>query len=1111
MKNKKTRGIFLYSVTDTYQNIVVMNTDRMRKFCIFLILVGVFSGFKNISIEGSTEECTILYDGYHSLHGEPVYSTFNSQLPDRFTVEYTYDLLTREKINNFDILLISDPVRTFSEEEISSITQFVEEGGGLLLMGQGWYWVNYHKEPIGEYPLNHIAREFGVTIHGDNIIDPTSQTADGLTIFTKFSSHPTTEGVTQVHSGAPSSLSITGEAVPIVMGGEDSYSTDPEVGYEPGDYPPAAAALEYGEGRAVFIGTGILTDYADHDKYDNIQFGINIFDWFCSDRKGGEFPIVTYRYDQIYPAIYGDIVVWKDERNGNEDIYGYNLETGQEFPVTTHLSDQSRPAVYNDIIVWDDERNGNSDIYGYNLSTGQEFQITEDPSGQWGPEIYGSVIVWTDERNGNQDIYGLNLETGEEFQITTDPGYQGDPAIYGDVVVWADERHGKSDIYGYNLSRKEEFPIAAHKDYYQRSPALYGNIVVWQDNRSGWCIYGYNLLTDEEFPVVVNSSQQLDPAVYGDIVIWYDNRNGNDDVFAYNLSTQEEFQITANSSEQWFVAIHENIVVWADKRSGSYDIYGYDLSTTPPPPTTLPPSAPLPVSYLSNQFPIVTNTEYQRSPALHEDIVIWEDWRGGNYDIYGYNLTTKEEFPIVADQRQKFSPALYGDIIVWMDQSNYDHNVYGYNSSTKEEFQVPPRSNEQWDPKIYKNVVVWTDYTNGNSDIYGYNILTGEGFPITTDPYYQVDPAIYENIIVWVDEGNGTNDIYSYNLVTHEKVRLTTHESHKSYPALYGDIVVWQDVRNGNWDIYGYDLKTREEFQITTDPHDQSRPALYGDVVVWVDYRSGYSDICGCILSTQEEFQITRDSSDQWGPALYGSVVVWTDERNGNDDIYGCRLPVLVAPSTSSPPSDLPTIPQGPVLVSIFSFIVTLIALLMAFFKVDIEMVRRTCSGKKAPRVDSGEELTPKDLIKTYAKESQFEYDIAISFAGENREIAKKLAEKLRAKAVKVFYDEFYKSELWGKELTAYFQDIYGPKTRFVVVLMSEYYPVKDWTGFEFSIMRREAERRKTEFILPVRLDDTKMEGIKDDVAYLDYQVEGIDSIVECLLEKIARYLEEKP
>jgi len=133
-----------------------------------------------------------------------------------------------------------------------------------------------------------------------------------------------------------------------------------------------------------------------------------------------------------------------------------------------------------------------------------------------------------------------------------------------------------------------------------------------------------------------------------------------------------------------------------------------------------------------------------------------------------------------------------------------------------------------------------------------------------------------------------------------------------------------------------------------------------------------------------------------------------------------------------------------------------------------------------------------------------FKYDIAISFASENREIAENLAKKLKNKGIRVFYDKFHKSDLWGKKLSTYFQDVYGPKTRFVIPLISKHYPIKNWTDFEFSIMRREAKKRQNEFILPVRLDDTKMLGIHEDVGYLDYREEGIEGIVECLLEKLS-------
>lgn len=77
--------------------------------------------------------------------------------------------------------------------------------------------------------------------------------------------------------------------------------------------------------------------------------------------------------------------------------------------------------------------------------------------------------------------------------------------------------------------------------------------------------------------------------------------------------------------------------------------------------------------------------------------------------------------------------------------------------------------------------------------------------------------------------------------------------------------------------------------------------------------------------------------------------------------------------------------------------------------------------------------------------------------------------------------------------------------------MISKHYPVKNWTDFESSIMEEEAKKRKTEFILPVKLDDTKMWGIHEDVAYLDYRKEGIDGIVNCLLEKLSKPLDQEP
>jgi beta propeller repeat protein len=146
-------------------------------------------------------------------------------------------------------------------------------------------------------------------------------------------------------------------------------------------------------------------------------------------------------------------------RQGNQDIYGYNLAIQKEFQITTDESDQWSPAVYGDIIVWTDLRQGNLDIYGYNLATQEEFQITTDANGQASPAIYGDIAVWLTRADDSWDIYGFNLATHEELQILTSPSEHISVAICEDITVWDDSRNGNWDIYGYNLATQEEFQI----------------------------------------------------------------------------------------------------------------------------------------------------------------------------------------------------------------------------------------------------------------------------------------------------------------------------------------------------------------------------------------------------------------------------------------------------------------------------------------------------------------------------------------------------------------------------------------------------------------------------------------------------------------------------
>jgi len=75
-----------------------------------------------------------------------------------------------------------------------------------------------------------------------------------------------------------------------------------------------------------------------------------------------ETQITTNPSDSINPVIYGNNLVWQDNRNGNWDIYAYDLITHQQIH-TTNKADQIAPAIYSNNVVWTDYRNGKPDIY----------------------------------------------------------------------------------------------------------------------------------------------------------------------------------------------------------------------------------------------------------------------------------------------------------------------------------------------------------------------------------------------------------------------------------------------------------------------------------------------------------------------------------------------------------------------------------------------------------------------------------------------------------------------------------------------------------------------------------------------------------------------------
>src|SRR5215831_9709039 len=133
-----------------------------------------------------------------------------------------------------------------------------------------------------------------------------------------------------------------------------------------------------------------------------------------------------------------------------------------------------------------------------------------------------------------------------------------------------------------------------------------------------------------------------------------------------------------------------------------------------------------------------------------------------------------------------------------------------------------------------------------------------------------------------------------------------------------------------------------------------------------------------------------------------------------------------------------------------------------------------------------------------------YEFDVAVSFAGEDREFVEEVVAQLKKAGLRVFYDSDHAAEMWGEDLIEYLDDIYRMKARYAMVFISHSYAGKMWTRHERRSALARALEQTTPYVLPVRLDDTVLKGFRPTVGYLDARKLGLSGIVRVALTKLA-------
>lgn len=136
----------------------------------------------------------------------------------------------------------------------------------------------------------------------------------------------------------------------------------------------------------------------------------------------------------------------------------------------------------------------------------------------------------------------------------------------------------------------------------------------------------------------------------------------------------------------------------------------------------------------------------------------------------------------------------------------------------------------------------------------------------------------------------------------------------------------------------------------------------------------------------------------------------------------------------------------------------------------------------------------------------RYDWDFAISFAGENRDLAKSIADLLEILDCTVFYDQYYEANYLGIAWSQQFKEIFGLRSRYVICLLDKYHADKIWPTFERECF---IPRVADGAVIPIYLDDTPFPGIPKDIVGIDFKACDPND-TNLVTDKIVYKLEEK-
>lgn len=156
-------------------------------------------------------------------------------------------------------------------------------------------------------------------------------------------------------------------------------------------------------------------------------------------------------------------------------------------------------------------------------------------------------------------------------------------------------------------------------------------------------------------------------------------------------------------------------------------------------------------------------------------------------------------------------------------------------------------------------------------------------------------------------------------------------------------------------------------------------------------------------------------------------------------------------------------------------------------------------------KIENQVEKINRTIRRSRRRQGEPDYEVALSFAGEDRSYVERVAKILKGAGIDVFYDKYEQTDLWGKNLYEHLADVYTQRARYTVMFISKHYRDKVWTNHERKAAQARALTQGIEYILPARFDDTEVPGLLPTVGYVSLKDTPAEKLANMIIEKLER------